>query len=204
MALHAPKTTKNFDPVPAGNHVARLYQIIHIGTVKTVWNNQEKLTDKVRLTFELCNEKKVFKEGEEAKPFSISREFSFYMSAKANLKKFVEGMIGTALDEDEAATFDLEALLGEPCLLNVVHVVKGDNTYANVQAATPLPKGMIAPALTNEKVVIDVNTATQEQIDALPEFLSDKIKSSEEYDKRFRQGVEVKDVVGADPDAIPF
>src|SRR5689334_20495628 len=105
-ALTAPKG-KAFDPVPAGNHVARLYQIIHIGTIETSWQGKADMTDKVRLTFELCNEKKEFKEGEGEKPFSIAREFSFYMSKKSNLRKFIEGMIGTALDEDEASTFDL-------------------------------------------------------------------------------------------------
>jgi len=40
----------------------------------------------------------------------------------------------------------------------------------------------------NSVKLVDVNTATQEEIDALPEFLKDKIKSSEEYAKRFRQG----------------
>jgi hypothetical protein len=186
MALTASKTNKQYDPIPSGNHVARLYQIIHIGTIKTTWQGKEQMSDKVRLTFELCNEKKAFNEGEEPRPYSISREFSFYMSSKANLRKFVEGMIGTALDEDEAATFDLEGLLGEECLLNVVHVEKDGNTYANIQGASPLPKGMTAPPLYNEKKLIDVNTATQEEIDALPDFLKDKIKSSEEYDRRFR------------------
>jgi hypothetical protein len=46
--------------------------------------------------------------------------------------------------------------------------------------------------------LIDVNTATQEEIDTLPEFIKDKTKSSEEYDKRFRQQERASDVTSED------
>jgi hypothetical protein len=108
--MRAPKG-KSFDPVPAGNHVARLYQIIYLGTVPTEWQGQEKMTSKVRLGFELCNEKKVFKEGEEARPYAISREFTFSMGSKGNLRAFVEGMAGVKMMDDEADNFDLDEVL---------------------------------------------------------------------------------------------
>jgi hypothetical protein len=130
MSLTPPKKTE-FEITPAGNHVARLYQIIHIGTVPTTWQGQEKMTDKIRLTFELCNEVKAFKEGDEPKPFSVSREFTYSFGQKAALHAFVEGMTGTKILDKEWP--DLEALLGDACLLNVVHESKGDNTYANIQ-----------------------------------------------------------------------
>jgi hypothetical protein len=164
--LQAPKT-KSFDPVPKGNHVARLYQIIHIGTVPTTWQGETKMTDKVRLTFELSNERKVFKKGDEAKPYSVSREFTFSMGKKASLRSFVEGFGGTALHDDEAYNFDLEKLLGEACLLNVVHTERDGNTYANIAGASPLPKGMDAPTLVNEAKLIDVNSTPFEEINAL-------------------------------------
>jgi hypothetical protein len=49
-------------------------------------------------------------------------------------------------------------LLGEACLLNVVHTEKGGNTYANIQGASPLPKGMTAPELVDETRSLDINT----------------------------------------------
>jgi hypothetical protein len=180
MALTAPKS-KSFDPVPKGNHVARLYQIIHIGTVPTTWQGETRMSNKVRLTFELCNEQKVFKEGDDPKPYSISREFTFSMGKKAALRAFIEGFGGTALHDDEAYSFDIEKLLGEACLLNVVHAEREGVTYANIAGASPLPKGLEAPPLFNEAKLIDVNSASFEEIEALPEFLRDKIKSSEEY-----------------------
>jgi hypothetical protein len=38
--------------------------IIHIGTIPTEWKGEQKMTDKIRLGFELCNETKEFREGE--------------------------------------------------------------------------------------------------------------------------------------------
>src|SRR6185437_4487602 len=140
-----PKKQQNFSVPPAGNHVARLYEIIHLGTVPTSWEGQEKMTDKVRLTFELCNERKEFKEGEGEKPYSLSREFTYSFGQKASLRAFIDGMTGTKMADDEHP--DLEGLLGDACLLNVVHSSKGDQTYANIQGASPLPKGMEAPAI---------------------------------------------------------
>jgi hypothetical protein len=138
------------------------------------------MTDKIRLTFDLCNETKVFKEGEEAKPFSISREFTYSFNVKGNLRAFIEGMIGTKLHDDEAYGFNLEDLLGDPCLLNVVHTEKEGNVYSNIQNASPLPKGMKAPELVNETRSIDINSTPANVIDELPEFLKKKMYASEE------------------------
>jgi len=103
---------------------------------------------------------------------------------KSNPLPFVEGFIGTSLDEDEAYAFDLDELLGRACLLNVVHAEVGDKVYSNIRGASPLPKGMDAPDLFNESKIIDVDTAPFEEIEALPEFIRDKMKSSEEYQAR--------------------
>jgi hypothetical protein len=58
-------------------------------------------------------------------------------------------MTGSKILDDEWP--DLEALLGQVCLLNVVHTAKDGVTYANVRNASPLPKGMDAPELFNER-----------------------------------------------------
>lgn len=105
--MKAPKA-KSFDPVPKGNHVARLYQIIHIGTVPTTFQGETRMTDKIRLTFELCNERKSFKEGDPEKPYSVSREFTFSMGKKSNLRAFIEGFGGTKLHDEEAYNFDID------------------------------------------------------------------------------------------------
>jgi hypothetical protein len=196
MTLTPPKKGKSFDPVPAGNHVARLYEIIHIGTVPTEYEGKKSMTDKIRLNFELCNEKKEFTEGEGEKPFSISREFTYSMGKKGNLRPFVEGFIGTKLHDDEAYNFNLEDLLGDACLLNVVHTEKDGNTYSNIQGASPLPKGMTAPEIVNEKRSLDINSTPWDILSVLPEFIWNKMKTSEEYEARMN--VDNDPVVGTE------
>lgn len=57
-------------------------------------------------------------------------------------------MTGTKMVDGEHP--DLEALLGEACL-GTWCTEKQGNTYANIQGASPLPKGMVAPDLFNER-----------------------------------------------------
>lgn len=72
-------------------------------------------------------------------------------------------------------------MLGQKCPLNVVHEEKNGNDYANIAGALPLPKGMDAPDQVNESRMIDVNTATAEGIEALPESIKAKMLSSDEW-----------------------
>lgn len=171
---------------PAGNHVARLVEVVNIGTIPTTWQGEERLTHKIRLTFELCNELKEFKEGEGEKPYRISREFTYTMAEKGHLRPFIEGMIGTALTDEEAGTFKVWEQLGNPCLLSVIHEKseKNGNTYANIHSAAPLPKGMEAPEQVNESRLVDVETITEEELFALPEFIRNKMETSEEWKAR--------------------
>lgn len=191
MALQAPRAKTNTD-VPQGNHVARLYQLIHVGTNEFEFKGETKKSDKLRVTFELCNERKSFKEGEEPKPFSVSREFGFSMGPKSHLRPFVEGIIGAPLFDEEAYNFNFEDLLGRACLLNVVHEEKNGNVYAKIAGASPLPKGMVAPEQFNDSKMIDVNTSPVEEIEALPEFIKKNIFSSEEWQGRMTHEGKIK------------
>ena len=125
-----------------------------------------------------------------------SREFTYSFGAKSSLRPFIDGLTGTKMHDDEHP--DLEALLGEACLLNVVHTEKDGNTYANIQGASPLPKGMVAPELFNVPRSIDINSTPWSEREALPEFIRNKMYASEEYGNRRRAdqmlaGEKVKD-----------
>lgn len=183
--MRAPKP-KQFDPVPAGNHVARLYQIIHIGTISNPFQGQERQVDTLRLVFELCNERKVFKEDGGEQPYSIGANYTFSMGNKANLRKIVQGILGKVLSDDEAFDIEIEKLLGKACLLSVVHKeTSTGKTIALIQSASPLPKGLEAPDMSNLPKFIDVNESDRDELDTLPDFLRDKVQSSEEYGVRF-------------------
>lgn len=201
MGINAPfGSKKEYKLVPAGNHVARVYSIIHLGVIEEEYMGETKEMDKVRISFELPNETEVFKEGEEPKPFSISQEYTLSMGEKANLRKLVEGILGGPVEEQEEG-FGVSSLMGKTCLLNVIHrTSKAGNEYAQIASAAPLPKGMEAPTAVNETSYLDFEEGwDQEKFDSLPDFIKDKIKSSKNYKRKFNIPEEE-----LDPSAIPF
>lgn len=219
MPLKAPTSSKEFEIVPAGNHMARLYRIIHLGVIKGEYMGAEKEIDTIMLGFELPTETREFKEGEGQKPFAISQEYTLSMNEKANLRKFIAGMRGATFTEAEAADFDVLSLVGTTCLLNVVHKTsKAGKEYANIQGASPLPKGMEPMVPVNEPFLLDFDENwSQEKFDKQPKFIQDKIKGSRNYMQKFGQldsfGEEIpnKDSSGIpypaeeiDPEDIPF
>ena len=199
-------------PAPAGNHIARLYSIINIGTIQEEWEGETKLVNKVRLTWELCNKKKVFKEGEDAKPFSVGADYTFTMGAKGNLRKIVEGMVGKLSDPD-ANKLDIETLLGTACLLNVGNkIAKNGNEYAFVQGTSPLPEGIEAPAQVNPNFLLGYGeTWDKEKFEKLPNFIKDKMMTSLQYKAQDLPTIQVDEATApeyptadVDPDDIPF
>lgn len=195
---------KSFEPVPAGNHVARVYSIMHLGVLQGEYMGEPKETDTVRIGFELPNETKVFKEGEEARPMVISQEYTISMGEKANLRKLVEGIEGVAFHDEEAETYNVMELMGKVALINVIHKTSAaGNKYAKIQSAAPLPKGMTAPDAYNEPYMLDFDENwSEEKFEKLPDFLKDKIKSTRNYTNKFPNKGEFPDNVS--PDDIPF
>lgn len=173
---------KEFKLVPAGTHLARCYQFLHIGNVPNTFPGaQSAVINKIRLTWELPDEKVSFKEGEEPKPFSISQDYTLSMNEKANLRKMVQSWLGQKMTDEEATDFDVETLVGKPCLLTIVHTTKGDKTYASVNNVTALPGKMECPAAINAPSVINWETMTVDAFNALPEFLQKKMQEAAEY-----------------------
>jgi len=178
----APKQASNYKMAPIGTHIARCYQFIHIGTNEDEYMGEKKDINKIRLTFELPEEKQVFREGDEPKPTVISQEYTFSMAPKANLRKLVEGIIGTTLADHEADSFDVDSIVGMPCLLNIVHKTsRTGKERAEIATASPLMKSMTAPVAFNPSKIMTYKNFDQEFFDKLPSFLKEKMTSSEEY-----------------------
>lgn len=184
--LIAPKQKSTFTPAPAGTHIARCIRLIHIGTTMGEYMGQPQEQNKIRLSFELPEEKKVWKEGEEAKPFVTDQEYTLSMGEKANLRKLVEGMIGTTLHDGEANSFDLNQIVGMPCLITIKHKTsKAGNVRAEIAHASPLMKSQVCPPAFNPTVILTYEDWNQAVFDKLPDFLKEKMASSNEYKKKF-------------------
>jgi hypothetical protein len=180
---------------PEGQHIARVYSIVYLGTIKGQFGD----TFKMRISWELPTELHSFKEGEPQKPFVISKETSLSMGKKSNLLPIVEGIIGTHLDETEAYNFDFDELVGMTCQIHIVYEEKGDATYANVKSVSPLLKGVVCPPAFNKPVLLSYEKWNQETFESLPEFLRKKIIETPEYKKL--KGEKTEEI---DPNDIPF
>lgn len=117
---------------PAGDHPAICISVIDLGVQKTINGNKPLLM----LTWELPGQLVTFKDDdgkEQTKPRVISRRFTKSMHEKATLRKAIERMRGAKFTDAQASDFDLSTLPGKACMLEVVHNVKGDKTYANIE-----------------------------------------------------------------------
>lgn len=167
---------------PAGTHVARLIGLIYIGTIETEFKGEKKSLYKVRLTWELPNKTHVWKEGETAKPFTVSKEYTFSMGKKSNLRPVVEGIIGTSLTDEEANGFDLNNILGMPSLISLTHEEGESGKYVVINGTSPLLEGVTCPPQVNETKVLEYGDKwNQAYFDSLPDFIKEKIESSKEY-----------------------
>lgn len=186
MGITATNQTQERELTPAGNHVARCYSMIHIGTVEEEYMGDVKMMNKARITWELPTELRVFKEENGEQPMVISKEYTLSLGDKANLRKDLDSWRGKALTDEEASKFDITRLIGVPCMLNVIHKAsKMGKMYATISAISPMPKGLSCPKQINETFIFDYEeNYSDEKIASFPDFIKDKIKSSVEYRKR--------------------
>lgn len=200
----------NYEPIAAGTYVARCYSMVHLGTIKESYMGEEKYVNKVRLTFELPTELKVFKEENGEQPQVISKEFTLSLGDKSNLRAFLNSWRGKALTEDECKSFDIAVLAGKACTLSIIHKTSkvSGKTYAEIASIGGVMKGMDVPAIMNPEMVFSVNNFDQVAFDSFPDFIKEKIESSNEYQQILKSGPanssQEPDVQIVDEDDLPW
>jgi len=173
----------NFEPIEAGSYVARCYSMVHLGTIEETIMGATKKLNKVRITWELPTELKVFKEENGEQPQIISKEFTLSLHEKSTLRGFLKNWRGKDFTDEEAKAFDITVLVGIPCMLNITHKAKkdGSGVYAEIGSVSKLPKGLECPAQINDSFVFTYEEFDQEKFNSLPEFMRNKMVMSEEY-----------------------
>ncbi len=180
----------DYEDVPTGLHQAVCVRVFDLG-LQAGFNGQAQ--HKVCILWEILERKS------NGQRFTVSREFTASLGAKANLTSFLEGWRGRAFTQDELAGFDLDALVGAPCALNLVEQVsQAGKRFVQVQAAMRLLKGQHP---------LQVETAP----DYVTAFIQKKLETRmpESFSPQFRQGAQ-QPVKPAPPppdefsDDIPF
>lgn len=192
-----------------GTYVATLYRMIYLGTVEGDYRGTPTSNFQLDLTWELNDEMKVWKEGEEAKPVAISKTYTLSLGSKSNLRPIVEGMIG-GLSDVEAVNYDLDELLGKTCLLNITHGVSETGKEKLNLTTSKLMKSMVVPKPFNKQIILDYQKNWDEvYFQSLPEWLRNKMKGTVEYQMKTGTykpliGEDVIDDGSIDDTSIPF
>lgn len=207
MSLTAKATNeKQFELAPEGTHIARCIQIVDLGTQPVEFNGEKKEQHKARITWELPNEQRVFKEENGEQPFLVSKEFTVSLSEKANLRKVLESWRGKAFEDSELQGFDVMNVLGVPCMLQIIHKTsKSGNKYAEISSVMKLMKGTVCPNQINPSTSLSFEDWNEAIFNGLNEWLRDKIKLSPEYRAlREPENMHIPDNNNTDNDCLPF
>src|SRR5438552_3184662 len=117
----APADNFEYELIPEGTYLARIYRFIHLGTQSGMWQGKETLQRKILIGMEFPDKKTVFKEENGEQPYTIQNRFTLSMFKTAQLRGFVESLLGKKMTDEEAYEFELEDLVGKTCMASVVH-----------------------------------------------------------------------------------
>jgi hypothetical protein len=213
MALTISESQKMERKLPeAGATVGVLYSLVDLGHQKTNWDNQEKWTPKVRLTFELPDQTDEFEVEENGKrttvqkPMVVSIEQTRSLGEKASLRKLLEQWRGQTFTSKELQAFSLKNLLGKPAMLTLIHKTSQQGRqYCAIAGASKLPKGMKAPATTtNDQLYYEIEQGEAGQFNDMPDWLQEKIRASKEFATTAGKSTATKVEVDADGNQVPF
>lgn len=178
----------DFKRIPPGNYLARCYRVIDLGTQPSSYKGKDKWARKVLFGWEIHDEdnagnKLVTDDGD---PLSISSRYTLSLGDNAHMRKMLESWRGQAFTEQELDGFDVKAVLGAWCMLNVT----ADGDYDNVSTVTPVPKQIRhaggvkdagLPKPFNELQFFDVTEPNKALFEKFSEKLQETIKQCKEW-----------------------
>lgn len=146
MSIIAKENRREWTQPPEGLHQSVCCDVVDLGLVKTEWGDKPKVCLKFQLG--LFNEDGVTEQlnhdTDPPKRFEVRRDFGLSLSEKSALRPFLESWRGRKFTKIELEGFDLEKLVGVNCQLQIIHhITEQGKTYANIQAAVPLGRGML-------------------------------------------------------------
>lgn len=185
-------SSSDFVQVEPGTYIARCYSMIEIGTIETEYKGQKKMSKKVNITWELPMEQAIFKEEKGPEPFVVSKTYTLSMYKDANLRKDLESWRGKGYTDEEAERVDVTKLVGQPCILSVIHQPRKDDpskNYIAISSISKLMKDQECPPQINPTRILSYDKFNWDVFNKLSDYMKDKIKSSEEFKKLQEPGM---------------
>ena len=133
--------------------------------------------------------------GEErgAEPRLVSKEFTLSLNEKANLRKFLKAWRGKDFTPEELEGFDISNLIGAPGVATITHHKSANgNTYLEIANVSKLMKGQECPPAISEPIVFGYDPFDPTLLEKLPDFITEKIMTSQEYTALMDPKEEVK------------
>jgi len=198
----------SFTPVPPGNHLARCYRIIDLGTQRTEYKGQVKWQQKCMIQFEVHGVDEFDKPLVTAKgdPLSISKTYTVSLNDGATMRTDLESWRNKKFTAEEMTAFHLGKVLGQWAMISVTKSIVGDKEYSNISSIATVPAMMKAsiPSGVNDLKTFDMEDPDMELFDSLGDKLKEKIMSSKEWQQRsVKNEAPASDIDSLDDD-IPF
>jgi len=173
-------SASNIAPIEEGTHLAVCSMIIDLGQqYSEVYKTSSR---KVLIGWEIPDETIELDDGPH--PRTLSKTYTASLNENANLRQDLAAWRGRDFTPEELAAFDLRAISGKSCLINVIHKESNGKTYANIQNIMALPKGMKPGKLDEPPVIYDIDSDPIEQVESLPKWIGDRIKKSTSYQEK--------------------
>ena len=170
-------SSSTIEPVPQGTHLAVCSMLVDLGVqFNKNYNNQQR---KVLIGWEIPDETYTF-EGQQ-KPKMVYNRYTASLNDGSNLRRDLAAWRGRDFTPDELSAFDLHNIVGKSCYINVIHNDSNGRVYANISSIMALPKGTKQGELSEPALVFDLDTATDEDIDKLPEWIQKIVRESITY-----------------------
>ncbi len=173
----AKESGKEFTPVPAGSHIGRCFAVISLGTQASPMYPS---SFKVMLMFEVPGE--TIEINGEPTPMTIQKEYTLSLSSKAHLRNDLQSWRGREFTAKELEGFEVSKVIGQPCMLSIVHKVSQQKkTYAAIASISGIPKGVQCPPQIHKSIKFEVDDGMHETFKSLPEWIQKKIQQCEEW-----------------------
>lgn len=182
MSIKVQSTPKKEREILAdGSYPARCYSIVDLWTQKAVFNGEEKRQRKIRLSFELPEELRVFSEEKGEQPMTLHKKMTLSMHDKSILKPFITSWLW-APTKEELADFDIATVIGKAWIISVGSFTTPEgNVYNTINWITAPMKGMTIADQINPAFELSLyNGFSWEKFDTLPDFLKEEIEKSQE------------------------
>ena len=140
---------ERFPTAPEGSYAAVCVDEIDLGKVKSSFGGEETERNMVRLVWQIdeemtdaeCQRHNV----PEGTRYTIKQDYTASLHEKAKLRQHLQSWRGRAFTQTELFGFDLESVVGQPCMLSIIHVQgRKGGTFSNLESVMRPPKGMAA------------------------------------------------------------